>query len=131
MEGFRRADHEMILDCLNEDIVWIIPGMFRICGKEAFDREIENDQFIGKPIARTSEENNRCRCRGNGSHPAREWRVLRVSDLRRIRHERRKDQPVGELSHADQRLARDGRLTPRLSGNLWAAIAKSCISKPA
>jgi ketosteroid isomerase-like protein len=59
MEGFRRADHGMILDCLNEDVEWIIPGMFHVRGKEAFDREIENDQFIGKPIiaiARMSED---------------------------------------------------------------------------
>ena len=61
MEGFRRTDHGMILDCLNEDVEWIIPGIFHIRGKEAFDREIENDQFIGKPIitiARMSEEKN-------------------------------------------------------------------------
>ncbi|HEV7240736.1 MAG TPA: nuclear transport factor 2 family protein [Thermoanaerobaculia bacterium] len=61
MEGFRRSDHGMILDCLTEDVEWIIPGMFHIRGKEAFDKEIENDQFIGSPIitiARMSEEND-------------------------------------------------------------------------
>ena len=61
MEGFRRGDHEMILGCLNEDVEWIIPAMFHVRGKEAFDREIENDQFVGKPIitiARMSEEKN-------------------------------------------------------------------------
>lgn len=49
MEGFRRSDHEMVLSCLTEDVEWIIPGMFHVNGKPAFDKEIENEAFIGPP----------------------------------------------------------------------------------
>jgi ketosteroid isomerase-like protein len=61
MEGFRRSDHARILSCLKEDVEWEIPGMFHIRGKEAFDREIENEAFVGSPditITRTTEEND-------------------------------------------------------------------------
>ena len=59
MDGFRRADHEQILSCLIEDIEWIIPGAFHLHGKEAFDREIENENFVGRPeitVTRVTEE---------------------------------------------------------------------------
>lgn len=61
MDGFRKTDHQQILSCLTEDIEWIIPGMFHIHGKDAFDKEIENDQFTGKPqidVTRMTEEND-------------------------------------------------------------------------
>ena len=61
MEGFRNSDHELILACLTDDVAWDIPGAFRIVGKEAFDREIENEAFVGKPsitVTRMTEENN-------------------------------------------------------------------------
>ena len=61
MEGFRRSDHQMILECLTEDVVWKMPGVYIHNGKEAFDKEIENDNFIGSPtiqIKRLVEENN-------------------------------------------------------------------------
>ena len=51
----------MVLSCLTDDVEWVIPGMFRIRGKEAFDKEIENEAFIGSPtivVTRLSEENN-------------------------------------------------------------------------
>ena len=38
MEGFRRGDHEMILSCLTEDVVWDLPGAFHLEGKEVFVR---------------------------------------------------------------------------------------------
>jgi ketosteroid isomerase-like protein len=50
MEGFRHGDHEKILGCLTDDIEWWIPGWARLKGKEAFDREIENEAFIGRPL---------------------------------------------------------------------------------
>lgn len=59
MEGFRNSDHELILSCLTDDVVWDIPGAFHIVGKDAFDREIENDAFVGKPaitVTRMTEE---------------------------------------------------------------------------
>lgn len=61
MEGFIAGDHKMILDCLTDDIEWYMPGFFHLLGKEAFDKEIENEYFEGKPrieISRMAEENN-------------------------------------------------------------------------
>lgn len=61
MEGFRRSDHSMILECLADDVVWVMPGVYRHEGKEAFDKEIENDNFVGSPtiqIMRLTEEND-------------------------------------------------------------------------
>ena len=59
MEGFRRSDHEEILSCLTEDVEWLIPGVFHIRGKEAFDQHIEEDAFVGSPaitVTRLMEE---------------------------------------------------------------------------
>jgi ketosteroid isomerase-like protein len=48
-EGFRRSDHAQILSCLTDDIVWDLPGYTHLTGKDAFDREIENPDFVGSP----------------------------------------------------------------------------------
>ena len=59
MDGFRRSDHDAVLGCLTNDVEWLIPGAFHIHGKEAFDREIENEAFVGSPdirVTRTVEE---------------------------------------------------------------------------
>lgn len=61
MEGFRRSDHEQILSCLTDDVEWDIPGAFHSTGKDAFDREIENEAFAGNPsilITRMIEEDD-------------------------------------------------------------------------
>lgn len=61
IDGFNKSDHVQILSCLNEDIVWEMPGFFRHEGKEAFDKEIENEAFEGRPviaITRMTEEND-------------------------------------------------------------------------
>ena len=61
MEGFGRSDHTQILSCLTDDVEWEIPGAFRLRGKEAFDKEIENAAFIGSPtitVTRMTEEND-------------------------------------------------------------------------
>jgi ketosteroid isomerase-like protein len=61
MDGFRKSDHEEILSCLDDDVEWVIPGMFHIKGKDAFDREIENPVFVGRPtisVTRMTEEDN-------------------------------------------------------------------------
>jgi len=50
MEGFRRSDHEMVLSCLTDDVTWHLAGHTDLAGKEAFDGEIENDAFEGKPV---------------------------------------------------------------------------------
>ena len=50
LEGFRRSDHEMVLDCLADDVTWHIHGhRTPPRGKAEFDDEIENDQFEGSP----------------------------------------------------------------------------------
>lgn len=48
-EGFRRSDHAMILALLTEDVAWDLPGFRHLRGKEAFDGEIENPDFTGRP----------------------------------------------------------------------------------
>ena len=61
MDGFREGNHEKILACLGEDVSWYMPGFINIQGKEAFDKEIENDHFEGKPsiqVTRMVEEND-------------------------------------------------------------------------
>ncbi|HZB14444.1 MAG TPA: nuclear transport factor 2 family protein [Chryseolinea sp.] len=61
MEGFRKSDHQMILDCLTDDVVWKMPGVYLHRGKGEFDKEIENENFIGSPtiqIKRFVEEND-------------------------------------------------------------------------
>jgi ketosteroid isomerase-like protein len=57
--GFNKSDHDQILKSLTDDIEWRMPGGFQLAGKEAFDKEIENDAFIGNPtvtITRMIEE---------------------------------------------------------------------------
>lgn len=59
--GFNTSDHPQILSCLTDDIEWIMPGFFHHKGKEAFDKEIENPAFEGRPIVRLTrmtEEND-------------------------------------------------------------------------
>ena len=61
MDGFNRSDHQRILSCLTEDVEWEMPGAFHHVGKRAFDREIENDAFVGSPtitVTRMVEEND-------------------------------------------------------------------------
>jgi ketosteroid isomerase-like protein len=61
IDGFRKSDHEQILSCLADDVEWEMPGAFHLVGKEAFDKEIENDAFVGSPtisIMRMTEEND-------------------------------------------------------------------------
>ena len=50
MEGFRRSDHAMVLSTLTDDVEWEMPGFFQLSGKDAFDKEIENEAFVGSPI---------------------------------------------------------------------------------
>ncbi len=61
MEGFNASDYSKILSCLTDDIHWEMPGLFSLSGKQAFDKEIENDAFVGRPnitVMRMIEENN-------------------------------------------------------------------------
>ena len=59
MDAFARTDHMEILSCLTDDVEWLIPGLFHIKGKEAFNKAIESDDFIGSPtisVTRMTEE---------------------------------------------------------------------------
>jgi ketosteroid isomerase-like protein len=61
MDGFGKSDHAAILACLTDDVQWVIPGLFHKTGKAAFDKEIENEAFVGSPtikVTRLTEENN-------------------------------------------------------------------------
>jgi ketosteroid isomerase-like protein len=61
IDGFNKSDHAQILSCLTDDIEWLMPGTFHLHGKDAFDKEIENDAFTGRPtvtITRMIEEND-------------------------------------------------------------------------
>jgi ketosteroid isomerase-like protein len=61
MDGFRKGDHPQILSCLTDDVVWSLPGAYEVHGKEAFDRQIENEAFVGHPqihVTRVTEEND-------------------------------------------------------------------------
>jgi ketosteroid isomerase-like protein len=60
IDGFNKSDHAQILSCLTDDVEWLMPGAFHLHGKEAFDKEIENDAFTGRPVVtvtRMTEEN--------------------------------------------------------------------------
>jgi ketosteroid isomerase-like protein len=61
MDAFARSDHAAILSCLTDDVEWVIPGLFHKTGKAAFDKEIENEAFVGRPtitMTRMTEEND-------------------------------------------------------------------------
>lgn len=61
IDGFNKSDHAQILGCLTDGVEWIIPGYIHLVGKDAFDKEIENAAFVGRPtiqIARLTEEND-------------------------------------------------------------------------
>jgi len=49
MDAFTRSDHAEVLACLTDDVEWLIPGLFHVAGKRAFDEQIENDAFVGSP----------------------------------------------------------------------------------
>jgi len=57
--GFNAGDHQKILACLSDDVIWEMPGVYAHSGKAAFDKEIENEGFTGRPsikITRMVEE---------------------------------------------------------------------------
>jgi uncharacterized protein len=85
-EGFRRSDHERILACLTDDVVWDLPGYAHRAGKDAFDQEIENDEFVGSPtltVDRLIEEGDAVVAIGNGetTHKSGELRRFVFCDV--------------------------------------------------
>jgi len=61
IEGFRRGDREMILDCVTDDVEWNLLGWQSLTGKDSFAGEIQNEAFVGTPeltIERMVEEDD-------------------------------------------------------------------------
>jgi ketosteroid isomerase-like protein len=54
MDAFSKTDHAGVLSCLTDDVEWVVPGAFHITGRDAFDKEIENDAFVGSPTIRVT-----------------------------------------------------------------------------
>lgn len=68
MDGFNEGDHAKILSCLTDNVIWEMTGLFYHVGKEAFDKEIENEAFEGRPVItliRMVEEGNIIVAEGN------------------------------------------------------------------
>ena len=81
MDAFGKSDHPAILACLTDDVEWIIPGAFRKSGKAAFDKEIENEAFVGSPtikVTRLMEENNVVVAEGSVSSARKDGGVLKA-----------------------------------------------------
>lgn len=49
MDGFRRTDRDQILSCLTDDVEWLLPGVFHVKGKDAFNSHIVDEGFTGPP----------------------------------------------------------------------------------
>jgi len=93
MEGFRRSDHEAILGCLTDDVVWHIHGVRTTHGVAEFDDEIENPAFEGSPelaVERTVEAGDVVVVTGTGTGHHREHGRFRFaySDLFTFRDDR-------------------------------------------
>ena len=80
--GFRTSDHERILGCITDDVVWDLPGFKHLEGKDAFDGEIENEEFTGSPtlvLDRLVEEGDTVVAIGNGETTHRSGAVHRFA----------------------------------------------------
>ena len=49
LAAFEQPDPAPVLACLADDVEWVLPGAFHLRGKDAFAREIRNENFIGDP----------------------------------------------------------------------------------
>jgi uncharacterized protein len=81
-DGFRRSDHHQILDCLTDDVVWDLPGLAHLKGKEAFDGEIENPEFEDSPtltVDRMVEEGGTVVTTGTGQGRRRSGEIHRFA----------------------------------------------------
>jgi ketosteroid isomerase-like protein len=79
MDAFTRTDHAAIASCLTDDVEWLIPGVFHTTGKDAFDRQIENDAFVGSPtisVTRMTEEHDVVVAEGSVRHARRDGAFL-------------------------------------------------------
>ena len=96
MNAFAKSDHAEILSCLTDDVAWVMPGAFHLTGKLAFDKEIENDAFVGSPtitVTRMTEEHDvvvaegsvRCHRRDGGILNAVYCDVFEMQDAKIVR----------------------------------------------
>ena len=70
VDGFRRGDHQAILSCLTEDVVWEIHGHATVHGREEFAGAITEDATPGLPtleLERLVEEGDTVVAVGNGN----------------------------------------------------------------
>ena len=82
MDGFRECNHGQVLSCLTDDVEWDLPGMFHLIGKAAFDKEIENPAFVGRPtitITRMTEEADVVVAEGTVRSQRRDGGILRAA----------------------------------------------------
>jgi uncharacterized protein len=82
LDGFRRTDHEQILDCLTDDIKWTVFGAFYLEGKDAYDAAIEGPGFAGSPdlqVVRMVEEGDTVMAELVGRVPQQDGSVQRLS----------------------------------------------------
>lgn len=81
MEAFSRTDHEAILSCLTDNVIWELPGYYHLIGKAAFDGAIENDAFVGSPaitVTRMVEEGNLVVAEGTVQSKRKDGGTLRI-----------------------------------------------------
>ena len=79
MDAYARWHHKDVLDCLTDDVEWIVPGAFHLTGKEAFDQEIEGEGASGPPeieVTRLIEEDDVVVAEGRVSNALRDGGVL-------------------------------------------------------
>jgi len=82
LEGFRRSDHQQMLSCLTDDIVWTVFGAFRLQGKEAYDAAIEGAGFVGSPelhVVRMVEEGDTVMAELTGSALREDGTTMRMA----------------------------------------------------
>ena len=59
MDSYNKLDHESIRSLLTDDVEWIVPGAFRLQGKEAVLKEISDHAYDIPPqitVIRMTEE---------------------------------------------------------------------------
>ncbi|MFJ6415429.1 nuclear transport factor 2 family protein [Paeniglutamicibacter sp. NPDC091659] len=81
IDGFNKNDHEQILSCLTDDIEWTVFGHFHLIGKEAYDNEIDGQEFAGPPVlkvVRMVEEDDVVMAELSGEVPRPDGEVMRM-----------------------------------------------------
>lgn len=49
LQGFRDSDHDAVLSCLTDDVIWDVYGFTQVRGKDGFDEAIEHEDFQSRP----------------------------------------------------------------------------------